>query len=175
VSSERTAYLASVELSTAYWDYCEQLDAAHAATREHNRQNPDTPLWVGKAGIDHRVGVFGVEDIHPDQDPPAGLSRSRNRPYLIPKRGPSGQPWRDLIARFNAYPDLNRDVLKPHGVEAIRFGDLQMYGVGVTDCGEHGVFITTTLPFETPSEHLTHVPLSQYYAAKEARDAAVNS
>lgn len=166
-----TVYRASAAFVAAY-------HAFQAESREHKRaikaycdEHPERPVMCSRSTLDHEITVRGFKDTAPGSPVPDGLSRKVGREYLIPVRGPRGQFWRDEIAKLGKFPSVSK-LFGQHGFDTIVIGPDRMFGVGVEDCGEHGVFVKVGHPFKHPSEHLTQVPLSEYYLAHEAKQAA---
>jgi hypothetical protein len=165
---DKYAYRASKELAAALNDYdqaCrvfqhEVIDPWEAAHPEVNS------LWVI-----HFVDtvVVGFSDL--GGDVPEGLSRAKNRQELLPKRGASGQPWRDALTLLGKRPRLST-VFRKFGIDTtilcVDQGRRYTAGLAATPLG---TFIFWGMEHPNPGEHLTPVPLSVFYTAREALDA----
>lgn len=182
--SDLHAYRASDELAAALREHAAADDAF---CREHvepfDRDNPGHELlWARRAmTMDKRaVGFCDGED-----DVPSGLSRASTREELRPKKTEAGQAWQDVLERMADRPKASR-VLHEFGVpEAARGGGAPSGGTYVSatqwaDTGETGVIVfnggdLAERPFGRDAggltEHLTPIPLSEFYAIKERLDA----
>lgn len=172
MSTEPVAYRASGQLTSSYRAFMERYHVARISVRDYNDAHPDHPLWVWKSSIDHDILVRGFADVRPDREPPAGLSRKQGRGYLIPARGAAGAAWRKLLVDYSRFPNAEVDVFKANGVPMQVFDALRIHVAGLFDFGEHGVFLRIGVAYDKPVDHLTPVPLSEFYAAKEAHEAA---
>lgn len=173
MSTEPVAYRVSTSFARAYRAFVAVERTARQAIIDYNEQHPGRELVVQKDRVDHEITIVGFADPDRKQPPPDGLSRSAKRDYLIPQRGPSGEPWRKVIADLSAFPELGETVFRPHRVSPY-FIDSDaglIRTAGIYDYGEHGVFLRIGAPYPKMSEHLTPVPLSEFYAAKEAHEA----
>ncbi|WP_191304365.1 hypothetical protein [Lentzea cavernae] len=171
MSNEPTAYRASEQLAAAYRKYLEACQAQHDKANTYNAAHPELPLCIVQSRYDHTITVCGFVDDG-EQDVPPGLSRKHGRGYFIPRRGIAGDQWRKVIAEYDAYPSLPDTVLRAHGVQVCLRVGFNMHVAGVYDFGEPGVFVRIGAPYPEPGEHLTEVPLSEFYAAKEQHAAA---
>lgn len=161
----------------------EFLDTVRAWNAEH----PGTEILWSRGVFSADDRPVGFADGH--EQAPAGLSRRRERRYLIPRRGAAGAPWRDLLAWAGTRPSLDK-VLRRFGVPTHADGptrDDLSHAVAPTqwaDCGEDGVVVFNHYDLvarrliDGPAEpqsltrHLTPMPLSEFYAIKERLDAA---
>jgi hypothetical protein len=175
-SRDPHVYRASDDFVAAYRAFRKRYAEVHLALCDYNVANPAHPL-VALRHHDQSISVCGIEDVHPDQDPPEGLSRSQRRRYLLPRRGEIGAGWRALIKDHDRYPNVEKEVFEPLGVSSYLL-DLEAqrsWMAGVYDYGEHGVFVRISVPYAEPLEHLTKVPLSEFYLAREAHTAETKS
>lgn len=172
--AEPVAYLVSESFADAYRAFVAAESTARQAIVAYNEQHPGRELVLQQDRIDHEITVVGVANPDTQVPTPDGLSRSVKRTYLIPKRGLAGEPWRRVIAEHSAFPRLGDTVFRPHGVP-LYFIDTDaglILTAGLYDFGGAGLFLLIGAPYPTQSEHLTVVPLSEFYAAKESREAA---
>ena len=171
MAQDKYAYRASEALSkalAAYSQACQDFyrdvlgpwEEAHA---------PMHSMWQHTVYGDLRC--VGFSDVDPTSDPPKGLFRSRNRDGLVPtNRGKAGDPWRAEMGVLNKRPVISA-VLEAHGVTPyildVDHSRVTRVGVIVTPNG-HLLSWGVEHP---PCEHLTPIPLSEYYAAREALPA----
>lgn len=164
--TDKRAYRASVEFAAA-------LRAVEGEIARFRRdvvatwdaEHPETPsLWVQRAVSVDRDCV-GFKDS--GGEVPAGLSRAKTRIELLPARGKAGDPWREAMGTLNngpkASPIFRQFAIDP-GILRVDHGRYYTPGILVTP---DEVFLTWGVPREELSEHLTEVPLSEYYAALE--------
>lgn len=163
MTHDKYAYLASEQFAAAIRECQEKIrrfdqdvvrpwDEAHPSTRS---------LWRRSLGLDQVFAGFS----DPGGDVPDGLSRNQQRAELIPKRGRSGDPWRDAVTRFEQRPRVV-PVFTAHGVDPWISVLPRVYIAGIADTPS-GVFLTWGAPHLSLGEHLTPVPLSEYYVAIE--------
>jgi hypothetical protein len=175
--SDPTAYRASDTLAAAYRAYLADYNTARLAAVAYDNEHPAHPLYAWQSNVDRHVEILGFRDVDPHSEPPVGLSRRQGRPYLVPKRGIPGDPWRAVITQYDRFPDPGT-LLNTHEVPSY-VHDLERHRVfvpGIHDFGEHGVFVTILgRAFDDPGPHLTRAPLSTYYAAKEAHQVVGTS
>lgn len=169
---ERVAYRADDSFTTAVREHLVRLNTARLAVREYNDAHPEHPLKVVRDRIDHQIRVVGFTDVHCDQPPPKGLSRSQDRDYLSAARGGAGTPWRAVRDQYNQFPSLADDVFQPHGLSVYRLTDCRFNVAGIYDFGGLGLFVTIPGGYPDPGGHLTLVPLSEFYRAQETYEAA---
>lgn len=131
-------------------------------------EHPDNRSVWRRFGLDQEC--IGFEDGKPDDKPPAGLSRSQQRTYLIP-RGKAGQPWRDVLSKFANYPQA-APILAAYQVQSDiwRFEDHKVYYCGVIPVADDEIYFTWGYPHPDNPE-LIPVPLSQFYARIESLPA----
>lgn len=162
-------------------------DALAAALRRHKQDCDDfyrdvlgpweraageiNSLWRRTIGVD--MECLGFSDLHPDRPPPAGLSRRKGREELIPARGVAGQPWRDDLTKLRTRPRLST-VFAEFGVqiEIPRTEHHRFYVPGVLVTTD-AAYIFWGCDYPNSNAHLTPVKLSEFYAAREAHDAAM--
>lgn len=169
------AYRASEELEAA-------VRTAERAVREWDEtvllpwqdEHPDVaPLWVRKShGTPVDKVCVGFTDSRPDEVPPEGLSRNRQRRELVPARGAKGDPWRELMDRFNTRPGLG-DTFALHGVELavldVEYSRLRWPAILLSVApGETGLWLKYARLAPRACEHLTEIPLSEFHLAREA-------
>lgn len=160
------AYRANDELTEA-WRSVIADRARHIETvvepfqEEHPNHHPLVNNWER---------VLGFTDGAPHEPPPAGLSRSQRRNYLIPARGKAGDVWRDHMRRIDL-PCTKGELFKKFGLgEQLYVGSDGRHFLGkpnAVDFGEDGVFVYTGYEIETVPECLSPVKLSEFYAAQE--------
>lgn len=169
--SDKFAYRASAALTAAlaahnqackdfYRDVLGPWEDAHA---------PMNSIWRDTMNGDSEC--IGFSDPGPDQDPPRGLLRNRNRGYLVPtNRGKVGDPWLTEMVKLNRRPKVST-VLTEHGVNPsmLDVDHSRMSIVGLI--AVPGSYLLTWSLEHPECEHLTRIPLSEYYAAREALDA----
>jgi len=168
---EPNIYRASDQFVAAYQAFQERHREHMAKIKDYCDTHPEHPAAVTRNNLDHRLVVRGFTDVTPGAPVPDGLSRKQGREYLIPVRGPRGQRWRDEIAALGSFPSVAK-LFNDHGFDTFVAGAGGLYTAGVEDLGEQGVFVKIGEPFPRPSEHLTLVPLSEFYRAREAHQAA---
>lgn len=171
------AYVASASLADAWREFYAATAKAHMAIAQWEKAHPDAP----RIGTQSRPWAYGrqVSCFMRDStsDPvPDGFCKppSRSPLALLPyEKKPSGKPWRDLLATVPRYPKFRyeefgiTDISIPndergwgsHWSVLPLFHDLD------------GTVYVTTAAEHPPTDHLTPVPLSVFYAAKEASDA----
>lgn len=168
--SDIHTYRASDTLARALTQHAQTLREWGAGIAAWDREHPDTRLLWSRSPFGHDRVLAGFSDAHPDQPPPAGLSRAKKRPELRPVRGRAGEEWNAVMERFNCYPSIDR-VLRDHGVpdhvlvvdhgRAYKPGLLEINGTWWITC-QVSLFEGEEHP------HLARAPLSEYYAAKES-------
>lgn len=171
--ADKYAYRASANLAAAIRRY----DAAWRTFHKEvigswDQAHPETPsAWLRLDGVDPEC--VGFKDVDSSLPAPRGLSRNREREYLIPKRAGTGRPWREAMDMLNARPQL-KTVVKQFGIEpAIWMPDAhRVYYMGLHSLGSEIYFTWGgRYPAPTPGD-LISVRLSEYYAALEAHEAA---
>lgn len=165
---DKHAYRASEELTAALNDYDQACRAFQrdVITPWENAHPEVNSLWV----VSHLdTELIGFSD--PGGDVPEGLSRARDRKELIPKRGKTGQPWRDAMDELGKRPRLSA-VFRRFGIEVtiLRLDHSRIYTPGLV-ATPLGTFVFWGVEHPDPGEHLTPVPLSVFYTAREALDA----
>lgn len=173
-------YRASEQLAAALLAFRGRVKAFDVEVDQFNAEHPGHEVvW--------RRGVFSA-DPYPvgfadDTDEvPSGLSRAKSRTYLVPRRGKTGQPWRDAIDRFGRRPTVGQ-VFRQYCVR--EHGDGPGTGTGGyyiaptqwLDAGEDGVIVVCKYDIGVGeegapdlSEHLSPMRLSEFYRIKEALD-----
>ena len=166
---DKYAYRASDELTAALNEYdktCRafQRDVVDPWEASHPEVNS---LWVIRY-----VDTILVGFSDPGDDVPDGLSRARDREELLPRRGAAGKPWRDSMRLLEKRPRLSA-VFARFGIEITvsRVDHSRFYTPGLA-ATPLGTFIFWGVEHPDPGEHLTLVPLSVYYTAREALEAA---
>lgn len=177
---ERFAYRASEQFDAALRARLgEQFEFDQAVVGAFHDKHPGVrPVW--RAGsplcVADREVIGGFEDAHPDEDPPAGLQRSAKRRELAPVLGAAGDYWRQAVAEFNRRPSM-RNVFRDHLVDVfVAYDDGRLHrlctpGVHVEVDRPAGVWLLYPGAEPSPTEHLSAVPLSEFYAAIEAFEA----
>jgi hypothetical protein len=167
--ADKYAYRASDELDEALKAYAETCrvfqrdvidpwEAAHPET---------TPLWV-RTYLE--LEMVGFKD--PGGVVPEGLSRAKNREELLPRRGASGAPWGEAMMQLNRRPKLSA-VFRQFGIETTitRVDHSRIYTPGLA-ATPLGTFVFWGVEHPKPGDHLTRVPLSVFYTAREALEAS---
>lgn len=167
--SDRYFYRANADLAAAlrqmavdrreYWD---------RVIKPYRDEHPDNaPMWRSS------LACVGFADGNPDEDPPAGLSRSQRRNHLIPVRGKPGDSWRQRMAEFNKLPNHEK-VLRQYDVPTEVFGPDRLYFTSWMDLdegkGDDGPNVVVYLGYEfapVPAA-LTPMKRSEFYALHEA-------
>lgn len=163
------AYRASDEFAAAIRGRIEDMRRfGREIIKPWDEEHPEArALWRRDAfGLDRKCVGFHC----PDGEIPEGLSRNKERRELIPKRGGTGSSWRSALSRLDQFPKMD-PVFRRYGVEVMVWpeeGNV-IYRPGIEDTPA-GVFLSWAAPHPAPGEHLTEVPLSEYYAAIEKRD-----
>lgn len=165
--ADKYAYRASPELNTALVDLAEQISAFAEATIQpwHDQHGVVVAVWRYRLG--YELVCIGFVLAEGQDTLPAGLSASRDRDWLIPKRGRSGEPWRQAMELLNQRPKLG-PVLERFQVDPVieAFDQGRIYHMGLHDTPD-GYYVTWGAEHPSPGPHLTPVPLSVFYAAKE--------
>lgn len=169
--TELNVYRASEQFVTAYRKFQDQHRAHMSTIISYCEAHPGHPISLVRSNLTHQISIGGFKDVTPAVPPPDGLSRKRGRGYLIPARGPRGQRWRDEIKALGNFPSVE-DLFTAHGFDVFVLGDAGMFTAAVEDCGANRIFVKIGVPFPRPSEHLTPVPLSECYLAREALTSA---
>ena len=143
--------------------------------RPWNTANPDlTIAWINNP-FDADPDPVGFMDAKPGEPVPTGLSRRKNRKWLIPVPGTPGEQYRAVLAQMRKMPSRTKVMERfgiPPRVRAEYFnadGSHSNYlvqphrfnGTWYVGCAE---------PIESKS--LTPAKLSDYYRDKEAHEAA---
>lgn len=117
--------------------------------------------------------VDGFADADRKVDPPAGLSRAQRRDYLKPVRGPAGDRWREVLRELNACPSIDA-VFKQFGVPVFALVGHRLCRFNLHLWDEVWLTATADIPSTVVNgvEHVTAAKTSEFYAAKEAREAA---
>jgi hypothetical protein len=179
MTQDRYVYRAPDGFGAAWLAQCERIN-------EHNRA-----VWAGRTEEEKAVDVmvntdpFGVDrqfvgfSDPGGPKPPVGLSRSQKRPHLIPMRGPSGEPWRRLLAAFAAGPRRSAP-FEEFGIPQRTVREADDYtgrtwwcAVAPEQYGDEWVLVSKApmRPDEVERAGLVEVPLSRYYAMREAATA----
>lgn len=170
-------YRASDELAAALREH-------HAADRAFSERvlawddaHPGTGLMWKREGFTIDERPVGFHDGHAEV--PEGLSRAKTRSELIPVRTKAGDPWREILARFEDRPKVD-PIWSRFEVPGFVI-DLGRAGVAITyyrDAGTDGVLVLCAAALErdntagkTP-RHLSPMKLSEFYAIKERLDEA---
>lgn len=179
------AYRASDELAAALRafreterEFGEQITAWDTAHPGHEL------LWVADS---FSAGKRAVGFTDGQDEVPSGLSRAKTRTELRPKKTKAGKPWQDTLDWANKRPSVE-PVYSRFGIPAATDGgarggnSLSRYIMSTQwgDAGDDGVLVYTRGDLRHPffgsdkpaeiSEHLTPIPLSEFYAIKERLD-----
>jgi hypothetical protein len=132
---------------------------------EYQRNHPGNDLYAS-IGLETTFEGFanGAATV------PEGLSYRRGRDYLLPMRGVAGKPWRDVLDRFNrGVPNISEFLSDRKIPSYVLDADRSMLcHLSIQDYGDHGVFLTIGTALRLSNDRLALVPLSEFYAAKEA-------
>jgi hypothetical protein len=184
--SDLHAYRASAELAAALIEYQQEHRAFGEKITAWDLEHPGNELLWRRGPWSADQTPCGFADKHGDA--PAGLSRCKERRFLIPKRGPAGAPWRDVLAWAGTGPSLDK-VLRRFDVPPSADGpyrDDLSHRVAPTqwaNCGADGVVVVNRYDLVREREeggpepkpltrHLTPIPLSEFYTIKERAEAA---
>lgn len=174
MSTDGFAYQASEPFAAAVLARAQEIATFNfeVVNEVNARLHPNEPLWSGggmSLASDGRC--VGFNDANPDEPPPAGLSRARNRRELHPKPGKSGQVWRDEMTALNRRPLLG-PVFREHGVETFVMdldrGRAHHPAMRLDDETGQVWFSWAKAPVE--SQHLIPRRLSEFHAFAEAMD-----
>lgn len=164
--SEIYPYRANEELAEALRDF-EVQRRQHIAqvVKPFVAEHPNNePL------VDNRERVLGFADKDRTNPPPAGLSRSQRRAYLIPVKGKPGAVWREWMDKLNL-PTTEGDVLHEFGFrEQLYAGSDGRHYMGrpsAVDFGDDGVFVYMGCEISPLPDCVEPVKLSEFYAAQE--------
>lgn len=139
-----------------------------------DKANPDTTVaWlVDPLGADRYP--CGINDAHPDQPAPEGLSRSQKRKYLIPKAGAAGARYAEQIKACRRGLPSRTAVLEHFGIPPRVEGPMRrdgafLYAPVVPQKFDGQWFVVCTQAIETTGDKPVLVPakLSAYHAARE--------
>jgi hypothetical protein len=172
--SEIYAYRANDELTKAWREYQAQRDEhIKAVVDPFVAKYPNhTPL------VDNWQKIIGFSDGDPKNPPPAGLSRSQRRNYLMPARGKAGDEWREWMKKL-AFPTRRSEVLREFGLgDRLYVGSDGRHFLGhpaAVDFGEDGVFVYMGCEIDPLPECVTAVKRSEFYAAQERAEARQKS
>lgn len=165
--NELYVYTTTSELARA-WGENEQERTAfiRSVVEPWDREHPDARIaWVASpSGADQTAIGF----LDTSLDVPEGLSRNQMRHHLIPARGKTGQPYRDILEQMAALPSRTA-VFKRFGVPCRVIGGVS--GMSARWCMTRAARLDGTLyvvndgPLSSP--HLVTAKLSEFYAAKE--------
>lgn len=167
--SDQHFYKPSAELAAALRDYrAKKIQHVREIVAPFVTQFPDNEPMINSTS----ERITGFRDGAPDRDPPAGLSRAKNREHLIPVRGSAGDVWRDWI-RTLAMPVRKEQVFAQFKVEfvlgAAHRGEAAMFWPNFIDLGdEHGVFVYFGTELAEVPDALTPVRKSAFYSHYEA-------
>ena len=168
--SDRYFYRANPDLASALRamavDRHEYFDRVIKPYREEHPDNES--MWRSK------MRCVGFADGKPDEDPPAGLSRSQRREHLIPVRGKAGEPWRQRMAEFNKLPNHEK-VLREFDVPTEVFGPGRLYFTSWMDLDSNSddpdgpnVVVYLGYEFDPVPAALEPMKRSEFYALHEA-------
>lgn len=176
IAPEMTAYRCSPEFSAAI--------AARRAEQETHTNEVWRPWNAAhraqgvRAGFDRRLGVDLELVGFLQNDPRAkipGLSMSLRRGYARPARGKVGDRWREEMAVLDTRPSLT-EVFAVHGVPDFVMSGASLCSVGFEIAIEGTVYLACEVDLFGGAEDipaaLKRIPLSEFYAAREAREAA---
>lgn len=124
---------------------------------EHPDHEPIQNSWSQRA--------LGFRDGRPNDPPPEGLSRAQSRDYLIPKRGKSGEPWRQRLAKFDRQPKRD-DVFDKHAVPTQQLTGNRLCLTSFVDLNDDTVVVYSGAELSSPA--LAPMKRSEFYALHEA-------
>jgi hypothetical protein len=165
--SDTFAYRASPELTNALRTLNDTIQKFHTEViKLWEDTHPGIVLAWRKQGAEIECVGFRAELGDPV---PSGLSANRERSWLIPRRGKSGDPWRNDLVSVNKHPKIG-PLLWNFGVEPtiVVIDHSRWYTPGLadtTDC----YYLTWGYEHPDPGPHLTRVPLSEYYTDRMYR------
>ncbi len=165
------AYIAAVELATVWRRFQADNVAFWEAARAWEAAHPDSP----KLFISHNSYGFGFilrGFVKPEGEIPSGLRRHKS--LLSPYKGKRGEKWAELLKTAPTPPSIDRTMhdfgIRDQDIPSGRDGTFYMVWPTLTDLD--GTVYVTTAAEHPECEYLKPIPLSQYYAAREAAEAA---
>lgn len=175
MTAELLAWRASDEFAAALRQYQTDKQAfIDSVVRPFDEEHPNNPTAWRRAGFSLDLQCCGFKDKAGEV--PAGLSRARTRRWLVPVRGKVGNEWRDVLRRMAEMPSLDK---------VFQVYDCTSFVLVGSTCATPGWFsdgtnvyiectgdIANTRADAAPSDHLTPIKLSEFYAAKEAWESA---
>ena len=173
---DRYVYQAPPGFGEAWTAQCEAIDSHNRdvwASRTDEQRTVDVVVNTDPFGVD-RIFVGFSDPGGPN--PPAGLSRSSRRAHLIPVRGAAGEPWRKLLAAFTAGPRRSAP-FEQFGIpqRTVKWAEDETgrqwwCAVVPEQYGDEWVLVSKApmRPEEAEQAGLVEVPLSRYYAMREA-------
>jgi hypothetical protein len=116
--------------------------------------------------------VVGFTDDAPHLPPPAGLSRSSRRDYLIPLTGKIGARWRERLDLFNNKLPKSSDVWKKHDIPRDVLRGDSIYLTHYVDFGPGNLIVITGGIFEPIPIVLSPLRTSEFFLLKEEYEDA---
>lgn len=174
-------YRAGDDLAAALRAHHAERQVWNAKVAAWDESHPDRRLLFRKSGFSMDRKAVGFTDGKPKEDPPAGLSRAQTRIELVPKRSKAGRRWQDVLNEMNAACPRVEPIFDRFGVPSSRWVGQSISATRYAIAGEHGVIVVNRYDLATdgggfreaegdPLVHLTPMPLSEFYAIKEALD-----
>lgn len=139
-------------------------DFVERYVRPFDEAHPNNKIaWTGHPfSLDPAPVGFG--DGKRDEPPPRGLSRNKERSWLIPKRGGPGREWEMTLEQARKMPSIDK-LLADYSIPAYVWSGDRVYRTKIETL-DQSVWVTNLAPLESPS--LRPARLSEYYAAREA-------
>ena len=173
---ELYAYRCGADLSAAIVDrYGEQerfrTEVWLAWNREH-RARKVRAAFDRQVGIDITLVGF-LQDDKRAKIP--GLSMSLRRGYALPVKGKAGDYWRAQMATLRPWPSM-QDVFDQAQIPTVVMSGNLLCSVGYEMAIDGVVYLACEAslfqPVDAIPPGLTRIPLSEFHAAREAREAA---
>lgn len=181
MNAELHAYRASDELAAELLAHQVRDREFSQRVQQFDREHPGHELlWAG-GGWSADMRPVGFRDG--ETEVPEGLSRAQKRTELRPKRGKAGAWWQEQLDWAKQRPSLDkvfRAFRVPCSADGPYRSDLSHYVAPTqwANCGDDGVIVFNSYdlvrehredrPVPEPlTEHLTPIPLSEFYAIKE--------
>ena len=165
--AEMYAYRASPAVLAAYEQHIEARTAFYdEIITPFTQAHPDNePMW---RGTNYRRTCVGFADGAAEV--PAGLSRNRQRHFLIPRKNAAGESWRAMMEALNTFPSLGK-VLATFGIEdeILDVDRSRMVSPGMRLL-DGRLYFTCAVPMSSAA--LTPIKLSEYFAEVERQEAA---
>jgi hypothetical protein len=152
------------------WDrYITNSDRYYASMRaEQDRLGRS--IYRSTTGFTRREEVIGLQDT--SSEPPEGWTKLAKNDFLTPSRGRVGQRARDWLQDHQPPRSIGQ-LLAEFGVKEAHVSEGRVYWPGLERLAG-GLYVTWGVDTGWDGgEHFDQVPLSAYYAVREAVAAAI--